>query len=507
MENSRTGNVIRNFSWAFLLQFILMILQFVARTVFIRKLGKDYLGITGLFADIIWILDIANMRIPDAIILCMYKPLSDKNNEKVLALLYLFRKACFIISVIILTLGLIVLPLLPYIIKDPPNIPENLSIVFLFFLFQAVVTYFVVYRRTIIFADQKNYIVTIYNKIFHFIQISLQIIVLLVIRNFYLFILIQVFCSLSMNFMLSNKAGKMYPFINNKNTYKLNKEEFSEIFTNIKSMFIYGLGSATLIGIDSILVSSIVGIGILGLCSNYMLIISSVKALIDQAMTGFTASIGNLNANKDNETIENTFNQVNFIVFIINAFFSINLAFSLSPLISNWLGNDFIVSKMIVLSLTLRFYIQGTQYTSFTFRSTLGLMKKMWYIPLWTAVVNIALSIVMGRFFGVSGIFFASSIAIFFFTIIPEIILLYKLIFKKSSIYFILRYLGFLLFMICNYFITVNILDKINISGWMGFIIRAISGAIISGLLILIVFYRDKNFKAIIYRFIKLRKR
>jgi len=506
MENSRTGNVIRNVSWATLLQVLLMILQFVARTFFIQRLGKDYLGITGLFSDIVWILELANMRIPDAIILSMYKPLSEKDYAKVRAIIHFFRKACFIISFAIMVIGLFFIPLLPYIIKDPPHIPENFTIMYLFYLFEKVFIYLFIYKKSIIFADQKDYIVNIYLKASHFLQIILQIIILLTIRNFYLFLLAEIFTTVVMTFMINYKANKLYPFIIKKNTEKLKKEEVSEIFVNVKSMFLYGLGSATLIGIDSILVSSIVGIGVLGLCTNYLLIINSVKALIDQAMTGFTASIGNLNVEKDIVKTEETFNQVNFIVFMVAGFCAVNMGASLDYLIDVWLGESFLISRAITISLVLRFYIQATQYTTFTFRSTLGLMKKWKMIPIVTAVVNIASSIVMGKYFSAAGIFFASSIAIFFCTIIPEAILLYKFIFTKSSRIFFLRYIGYLFFLSANYLITCIILDKINFSGWAGFFGRATTGAVISGILFIIIFFRDKNFIDLVDRIVYMIK-
>jgi len=506
METSRTHNVMRNISWAVLLQILLMLLQFFARTVFIRNLGKDYLGITGLFTDIMSMLGIANLGIPDVIIISMYKPLAEKNYEKVRALLHLFRKASYISGLAVLIIGLILIPMMHLFIKNPPNIPESFRVIYLFYLAQSVVTYFIIYKRTIIFANQKDYIINIYAKVFNFLQIILQIVVLLTIKNFYLFLFAQVLCTLSMNYLTSLKAEKMYPFIKGKNKYKLNKEEISEIITNIKSMFIYVIGIAVMNGVDSILISSIVGIGILGLCSNYMLIINSVKDLVDRTMIGFTASIGNLNAVEESETIENVFNQVYFIAFAIAAFFAINLAVSLSSLISVWLNGSFLISQIIVISMALRFYILITQYVTFTFRSTLGLLKKIRYIPLVTAVSNIGLSILLGRLYGVSGIFFASSISILSFTVIPEVLLLYKNIFKKSSIFFLIRCLGYLLFIVFNYFVTSRLLDKFVFTGWIGFFLRAFIGAIISGLLFIIVFFRDKYFRALFTRLLYMIK-
>ena len=506
MENTRTYNVIKNISWTVPMEVFLMVLQFISRTFFVRYLGKEYLGLSGLFTEIIWILDLANLRIPEAIIISMYKPLAEKQIEKVRALLRLIGKAFYIIGLAVMVLGLVTMPFLKYIMKDPPNIPENFTIIFFIYLFQSVITYYISYKQCIFFADQKRYIFKIYQKVFHFIQIIFQIIILLAIRKFYLFLSAQILCTLVMNIVASRKAGKMYPFINEKNTYKLDKEEISGIIVNIKSMFIYGLGATLIVGVDNILVSSLIGIGVLGLCSNYMLVVNSIKTLVDQVMYGFTASIGNLNAKEDMEATENIFNQVFFISFMLYAFLSINLSASLNYLITVWLGESFLLAQPIIIIMILRLYVQGTQYVTFTFRSTLDLLKKFKYIPLITAGVNVVLSIVMGRYFGVSGIFLASSIAVFFFTILPEAYLLYTYKFKKSFGLFIFRYLGYMAFMGTNYFITGKLLSLLIFPGWIGFFTKAALGAIISVSLFIIVFFRDKNFRAICTRLVFLIK-
>lgn len=508
VENSRTHNVVRNISWAILLQIVLMFLQFFSRSIFVRQLGKDYLGISGLFTDIFWILSLVNMGIPDAMVICMYKPLAEKNNAKVRALLYLFGKAYSIVGLIVLVLGISIIPLLRFIIKEPPNIPESLIKIYFLYLIQTVATYYIIHKRYIIFTDQKEYILNIYQKLFHFLQILLQIIVLFTIQNFYIYLLVQVICTLLMNYFSSLKAEKMYPFIKEKNTYKLNKVEISEIITNCKSLFLYSVGLTMLIAVDSILISSIVGIGILGLCSNYMLIVNSVQALTYKATDGFTASIGNLNVNADKDTSEKIFNQVNFIFFLILAFCTINLAVCLNSLVSVWLGESFLLSDTIIISLVLRFYIQGTQVATFIFRSTLGLIKKMKFITIFTAAANIGLSIIMGKIFGVSGIFFASSFVIFFITLVPEALILYKHKFEKSSIMFFIRYIGYLLFMACNYLITTRILGLaiFNFTGWIGFFTRTLLSALISGTLFIIVFFRDKYFRAVCSRLLYMIK-
>ena len=500
INNSRTHNVVRNIVWAVTLNIIAMILQFVSRTIFISYLSKEYLGINGLFMDMFAIINLADLGIGFAITLNMYKPLAENDTEKLRSLMHLSGKIHIFIGFIVLAFSLLVMLALPFLIKNPPDIPESFRTIFLLYLLENFISYFLFYKRSILQADQKEYILDIYYRIFHFIQLITQIFVLIFTRQFLLYLTTQFVCSTLMHLMIARKAEKMYPYLRQKITYKLKKEELSEIISNVKSTALYRAGAVALLGTDSIIVSTIVGIDILGLCSNYTLIVLSIKTLTDKAMTAFSASIGNLQVNADKESSEIIFNQVFFISFFLLGSLSVSLAVCLNNLVSLWLNESFVLSQWVVISLVLRFYIQGTQYAPFAFRSTSGLLKYNIYIPVITAVVNISLSFVLGYTIGVSGVFFASSIAVFFFTIIPEVRLLYKYKFKKNPMKFFIRYAIYLSFIVLNYTITNFIINKISFNGWTGFLIKMLFSAFISFTLFIIFFHRDQNFLAVYER-------
>ena len=479
-------------------------MQFISRTFFISYLSKAYLGINGLFMDMFAIINLVDLGIGFAITLNMYKPLADNDTDKIGALVRLSGKVHVFIATLVLAVGLLLMLTLPFIMKNPPDIPEKFQTIFLLYLLQNVFMYLLVYKRSVFHADQKEYIIDIYFKIFNFIQFIAQIIVLVTTRNFLLYLSTQVACTTLMHFMIAKKAEKMYPCIKQKSAYKIKKEEIAEIISNVKSTALYRAGSTALLGTDSLIISAIVGIDILGLCSNYTLIVVSIKTLTDKAMEAFSASIGNLHVNADKESSEDIFNQVFFISFWILGFLSIGLAVCLNSLIFVWLNESFVLSQWIVIALVLRFYVQGTQYAPFAFRSTSGLLKYKRFIPIITAAVNISLSFVFGYFSGVAGIFFASSLAVFFFTIIPEVNLLYKHKFKKSSLPFFIRYFLYLLFMVVNYIIINAVLSRLTFTGWTGFFLKVILCALISIMLFLIVFHRDKNFRIVYSRIVYL---
>jgi hypothetical protein len=142
MENSRTDNVARNMIFATACQVIYLILSFISRTVFINILGIYYLGVNGLFTNILTTLSFAELGIGNAIIFRLYKPLAEKNTEKIKALMFLYKKAYRIIGIVIVIAGLSIIPFLDLIIKDKPDINENLILIYILFLANTAISYF-----------------------------------------------------------------------------------------------------------------------------------------------------------------------------------------------------------------------------------------------------------------------------------------------------------------------------------------------------------------------------
>ena len=245
MSSSRTKNVSINMVTALFCQVVNLCLNFVSRTYFIQALGAEYLGVNGLFSNVLSILSFAELGIGNALVFSMYKPLAVGDHQKLTSLMALYKKAYRIIALVVAVTGLLYIPFMEYTIKDHPNIPENLYIIYLLFLCNTVVSYLVVYKKSIITADQKNYIVLIASEIPHIIQIVAQIAVLIIYHSFIGFLVIQIAFTFVGNLACAIIANKKYPYILNKPD-PLDKEERSEIFRNIRSMAMYKFGSIIL---------------------------------------------------------------------------------------------------------------------------------------------------------------------------------------------------------------------------------------------------------------------
>ena len=495
MASSRTYNVVKNAWFGLVTEIINILLSFVSRTVFIYILGVEYLGINGLYTNILLLLSFAELGIGNAIIYSMYKPLATDDKEKIKSLMALYAKAYKIIGIFVFLAGLLVIPFMDYIIKDAPNIKENLNLIYLLFLANTALSYFFVYKKSIIIADQKNYIVVLYQQVFHIIQVVAQIIFLLLTHEYILFLLIQIACTLLNNIITSKKADRMYPYLKEGNSKPLDSEESKSIFANVRALFLYKFGSVVLNGTDNIIISALIGVVAVGLTSNYLLVIYAFQAIAGQVMDAFTASVGNLNAVSDTNNKERVFKRIFFVSAWIYGFFSIGLFMFLNTFIDLWLGKEFLLSEKIIFAIVLHFYINSVHFTAYTYRTTMGLFVQGKLAPLTAAIINIILSLWLGKTIGLMGIFLATSIARFFTIGIVDPVLVYRIGFNKNAIHYYKPYFFFIAIFICLYFPLSFIISWVKLGGIIGFFVQVgIVTILFNGMLVLI-FWKTEDFK------------
>ena len=474
-----------------------MLIQFVGRTVFVYVLGKEYLGVNGLFTNILTMLSFAELGIGSAMIFSMYKPLSVGETEKLKSIMRLYRKAYCIIGASIAVMGVCVVPFLGMIVGETPEIPENITVLYLLFLLNTVISYFFVYKKSIITADQKLYVINIYQEITSFIQVAAQSAALLLTHNYLLFLVIQIACTLLNNLWTAHKANKMYPYLKEK-AQPLPKDEAKRIFKNVKDLALYKFGSAILNGTDNLIISTIFSVIYVGTVSNYVMIMNMFTTVLSRITSSFTASIGNLNAQSDPQKQYDVFVKVFFLSVWIFGFTSYGMMLFFNDVITLWLGTDYLLDMLVVFSLVLSFYVSSVQFATYTFRTTLGLFHQGRFAPVIAAVVNIVTSIILGNLIGLSGIFFATAISRFFVISLIDAILIYKHGFKKKPWGYFVMYFGLLALIAALWGLTDFVLSFIPLGGILGLIVKIIISAVIYNGAFILIFGRTKMFRELI---------
>ena len=291
MTSNRAAASIKNSSFSIITQVLTVVINFVVKTIFIYTLGSEYLGINGLFSNIITMLSLADLGLGIAIPYSLYKPLSTEDHEKIKSLMYFYKRIYNIIGIAVLMIGFSITPFLPFLIKEmPENIP-HIYLIYMMFVTHSASSYFFVYKKFLIDADQKGYITSKITFLFSTVLSIVQMILLLTTHNFILYLGSSIVMVILQNIYISKKAEYLYPYLKEKKVQEIDKQEYKEIKKNVSSLFIYKIGSVIMNGTDNIVISKIIGLVMVGIYSNYLMIINSIYNILNQIFNAITLVI------------------------------------------------------------------------------------------------------------------------------------------------------------------------------------------------------------------------
>lgn len=441
MGNSRLKNSALNLATGLMGRALTIVLNFAVRTIFIHCLNEAYLSVNGLYSNILTVLSLAELGFGSAVVYHMYKPMATHNYQKVAGLLLYFKKIYFAVGVVIVSLGLCVIPFMDVIIKDKPDVPL-LTLYYVVFLLNSGLSYcFAAYKGTLFSADQKDYVKTNAQNVASIIQAVLQVLLLLLFRAYLVYLLVQLAGTVFVNACVAYLADKKYPEIAKYKNEQLNAGEKQQLLKDTGALFLTKVGHVALNGTDNIIISAIVGVLWVGRLSNYTLICDSVTSVLCQITAAITGSLGNFFATEDKHAGYALFKKVEFLNFWLYGFSFIALVTLLDPFVQIWAGGRFVLGLPISIAIAINFFVAGYMNTLWVFRSTLGLFKQGKFRPILVAILNIILSIVLGKLWGVFGVLFATFLSRASINLWYDPIVLHKYGFGVSCKPFFIRYL------------------------------------------------------------------
>ena len=272
ISRSRFANSAKNMVFSLAAQMVTIILNIISRRVFVDALSKEYLGISTAFSSILTVLALAELGVGSAIIYSMYKPIAENDQEKIKSLMRLYRQVYCIVGSLIIGVGAALTPFLHLFVEEMPDIP-HISIIYLMLVLQSGVTYFFSYKTSFLTATQQSHIIQKYDMATAFIQITLQIVVLQTLGDYFLYLAIGIVCPFIKNVIATMHIDRMYPFLRQK-AQRLDPEETGKIKKNVLALFIYKICQKLSTTIDTLLISKMLGVTEVAIYSNYHLIIS-----------------------------------------------------------------------------------------------------------------------------------------------------------------------------------------------------------------------------------------
>lgn len=490
----RTKNSIFNMIATFGSQIIMTLLGFLSRTIFITTLGSEYLGINGLFTNILSIISLAESGIGSSIVFSLYKPVAENDEEKIQILMNVYRKAFTIIGFIVFIIGLAIMPFLRKFMNGDTTV-ENLYLIYFIFIFNSAITYLFSYKISFLNVCQKNYVVTSITTGFSVAATIMKILILYFTQNYILFLVVDSIITIVTQVMVSRKADKLYPYLKNKTDKKLDNETKGSIIKNMKALVVHNIGGRAVFGTDNLLISSFVSVASVGLYNNYLMFINLFRNLINTVFNAVEDAFGDLIAQEDNNKTYDVYKAANLCVFWLNSFFAIGMYICLEPAMEIWLGKKYLMGQTVVAVLMVSFYVSGMRRAINIVKSKAGIFHEDRFAPLFEAAVNLISSIILVKFFGISGVFLGTIISTLAvpFWIAPYLV--YKKVFNKSPWLYFLEYIIYTIIGLVTCILTVLVCSFIPNNGMIAFLGKVIVAGIIPNIIYILIFHKTKEFK------------
>ncbi len=446
-----------------------------------------------LFSNIVSMLSLAELGFGVAVTTLLYKPLQEKNIEYIKSIIKFTKKIFYFVAGFMLLAGIFASFFIDSIIKDSPFDPVEIRWFFLLFLASSVVSYFNSDKLILLIADQKQYFEKIVTTIASLTLVVVQIVVSIITRNFYFFLLVQIFITIAQNIFLSRRIVRLYPYLKDRSVLPISHQDLKELRKNMLAMLSHKLGGVGVLYTTNIIISMFIGISEVGLFSNYSLIFWAILALCSQIFDGFTASIGNIWVTESVGTVYLHFKRIMLLNYWIYTTATVCLIVLIQPLIALWLGAEYKIDLPIVVILIINFYFTGTRSVVNSFKNTKGLFWNDRFKPIAEILVNLIVSLVLVNFFGLIGIFLGTTASMLFVVLWVEPHILFKYGLKMPSRLFFVQY--FLMFFLTGLLSTVLFFGTILLQNdAIGLLVKLVLCIVVPNAVLYLIYRRNEAY-------------
>ena len=484
-NNSRTTNTLLNFTSSLGGQLLTILMHFITRTVFIATLGKAYLGINGLFSNILMVLSLAEFGVGSAILFKLYEPLAKEDHHRIAVLMKFYKLAYRVIGIAVTIVGLCLIPFLPMLINDYDKLTAlgiNAAFIFALYLLRTVSSYlFFAYKSAIIQADQKEYLINLISYIFTIGASVLQIICMYAFHDYIIYVAILIGQVIAQNIAVAVLSNKMYPYINEPTDDKMGRQEVAEIFKDCGALFLYKLNNVVLKATDNIVISKFIGIEAVAVYSNYYILYTTINTLFAKIYNAVSHSLGNLHTGSDREHEYKIFEAVMLITAILGGTAFIGVFICADELVDAWIGKEWLIAQPFAMLMGLELYTLSFRVALSKYRTTMGLFQQAKYRPVAGMIINLIVSIALVRNWGISGVLVGTIVADWTTMMWFDPIIIHKYgfgnvmpvarYFKKFLKYFFtVCAVGAADYMLCTHFMTGH--------GWLSVLVHAVISGI-----------------------------
>lgn len=494
MKLERTKNSISGIRSGIINKLVVLIAPFIVRTIFIRTLGMEYLGLNSLFSSILNILNLAELGVGSAIVFSLYSAIANNDEEKICCLMNFYKKVYRIIGIIVIIIGLLILPFINVLCNGDIPSDMNIYILFLMYLANTALTYFLyAYKNCLLSAYQQT---NILNNVNTGVKIGLnlfQAVFLLLGQGYYVYLTLIILATMAENIINAIIVTKKYP--NYKAQGDLPKEEEKKIFKKIKALFLYKIGGVVLTSVDSIVISSFLGLTILGQYNNYYYVITALFGFFQVYTNAMLAGVGNSIVEETVEKNKKDFDRLNFMQGWIVGWCTVCLVCLYENFIELWAGAENVLGIGVAILLSIDFYVWKMLDINNLYKEAAGLWEYDKYRQIVASAFNLIVNIILVQVIGIYGIILSTILSIVIIIFPWSTYTLFKRYFKNGYKDFIIKNLINAIVTLIAVFVTFEICNLIKTVSIMNLILKGIICVIVPNVIFLLLYCRTKSFK------------
>ena len=495
----RTRNTRRNIVWGFAGKAVSVLGPFVTRTFLIYCLGAEYLGISSLYTSILSVLSLAELGFSTAVVQGMYKPVADGDVRQVAAYLNYFKIVYRWVGVAILAMGLVILPLLGFLVRGAWPADVDMQLAFLSYLGNTVIGYFMfAYKQSLLNAYQRVDIANKVGMLMLACQCTLQVVLLVAAPNFYTYALALPICTIASNLLIARMTDRLLPEYSDQSlrTLKLGREERADMRKKVAGLVFSQMCSATRDSLDNVFISAFIGLTAVACYSNYFVVMSGLLGVLGVFSASMTAAVGNSVAV---ESKEKNFEDLRLFVFLYaipSIVFAACLLSCYQPFMVLWVGEALTLPFGLAVLMAIYFYVRTMGDMRTVYVNATGVWWELRWRALAETIANVVLNIVLVQLMGLYGVVLATIISLFTINFVYGSHLVFKYYFglEKARKYYQdhALYLGVAV-AVCA--VTCLVVGLIPDGGVVQLLLKAVVALLCSSALLLVVFARTARFK------------
>lgn len=491
-------NAIKNSFFGMLGQVALIVVGFFCQRTMNLLMGAELVGMNSVISNVIAILSVSEMGISTAVVYNLYSAIAGQDEKRIAGLMNLYRKAYLVFAAVIFGLGMAVMPFIHHVLNEVTFSLGYIRLVFFLWLVRTVLSYLLSYKRSILIADQREYLVSITMLVVNVLNYSSTIVILELSRNYVLALGLNIVVEAVGNLWIAAYVNRKYLFLARLRKAPLERDLVEKVVDNIKNIFVTRLFTKLLLSTDKIIASGMITTVVAGLYTNYCLITQSVLNIMVAFAGALKPTLGHLFLEKDKDKDVRALRQITFLFFLVSSAASVCVFCLITPFVRDlWLNEEYLMEMSFVAASVGQFFFTAMGLPLESVMSVTGLFHRERNVAIVTTLVNLVVSLLLVKKLGVAGIAIGT-ISAYLVQIGYRMRVFFREYVKQSAISYLADLVQYAAVTVAETALIYPLTQRIYSGGLVSFFVVAVTTAVLALAVNLLLYCRGWKLRSVL---------